>query len=174
MMTEKKPAVFFDRDGVLNVDHGYTYRQQDFEWMPGAIETIQFFRAHHYQIFVITNQSGIARGYYTEEDVKSLHQFINEELAKHGAAIDAFYYCPHHTDGKVAEYQKSCTCRKPLPGMIHSAFEEWSVDHEHSFMIGDKPSDVEAAEAAGIKGYLFTGDDLYEFVRERIIPCIHI
>lgn len=173
-MTQKRPAVFFDRDGVLNVDHGYTYRSQDFQWMAGAIDTIKFFNDHNYQVFVITNQSGIARGYYTEQDVGVLHQFMNEELDKYGAHIDAFYYCPHHLDGTVTEYQKSCTCRKPEPGMIQRASKEWDVDTAQSFMIGDKPSDVEAAKAAGIPGYLFTSDDLFEFIKERILPCSNI
>jgi len=169
-MTTTKPAVFFDRDGVLNVDHGYTYRQEDFEWMPGAIETIGFFNRHNYHVFVITNQSGIARGYYTEQDVQKLHLFMNEELVKEDAYIDAFYYCPHHVEGIVTEYQKSCTCRKPKPGMIHQAIEDWSVDTAHSLMIGDRTSDIEAAKAAGIAGYLFTGNHLYEFVKERGLP----
>jgi len=167
-MRQQRQAVFFDRDGVLNVDHGYIYCQQDFEWMPGAIEAIRFLNDHNYQVFVITNQSGIARGFYKEEDVQLLHQFMNEELQKQGAHIDAFYYCPHHVDGTVAKYQTSCACRKPKPGMIHRALEEWAVDSKHSFIIGDKPSDVEAAKAAGIPGYLFTGGNLYEFVKERI------
>jgi D-glycero-D-manno-heptose 1,7-bisphosphate phosphatase len=172
-MKRKKPAVFFDRDGVLNVDHGYTYRQQDFQWMPGAIETIQYFNNLDYYVFVTTNQSGVARGYYTEQDVQLLHQFMNKELQKQGAHIDAFYYCPHHPDGKSAEYQKVCTCRKPEPGMIHKALQEWPVDSKYSVMIGDKTSDVEAAKAAGIAGYLFTGSHVYEFIKERILPNIN-
>ncbi|MDF2635478.1 MAG: gmhB [Pelosinus sp.] len=173
-MNQKRPAVFFDRDGVLNVDHGYTYREQDFEWMAGAIETIKYFNARNYRVFVITNQSGVARGYYTEHDVQLLHQFMNEELDKQGAHIDAFYYCPHHSEGKVEEYRQSCTCRKPKPEMIHRAIKEWAVDSAHSFMIGDKSSDIEAANAAGLTGYLFTGGNLYKFTEEQILPYIHV
>lgn len=173
-MTQIRPAVFFDRDGVLNVDHGYTFRKQDFHWIAGAIETIKYFNNHNYHVFVITNQSGIARGYYTEQDVQALHQFMNEELKKQEAHVDAFYYCPHHPDGKIEGYQKSCDCRKPEPGMIYRAMKEWAVDIASSFMIGDKLSDIKAAKAAGITGYLFTGDHLFEFVKERILPCSNI
>lgn len=173
-MLEKKPAVFFDRDGVLNVDHGYTYRQQDFVWMTGAIQTIRFFNEHNYQVFVVTNQSGIARGYYSEEDVVLLHKFMNTELNKEGVHIDAFYYCPHHIDGKILKYQKACKCRKPAPGMIHRACQDWSVDIENSFVIGDRTSDIEAANNAGMRGFLFDGDNLYEFVKERIVPWLNI
>jgi D-glycero-D-manno-heptose 1,7-bisphosphate phosphatase len=174
-MIDKKPAVFFDRDGVLNVDHGYTYRKQDFEWMAGAIQAIRFFNENNYQVFVITNQSGIARGYYTEEDVMLLHGFMNKELHKKGAHIDAFYYCPHHLDGIVPEYQKACTCRKPAPGMIQRACQAWPVDIEKSFVIGDRFSDIEAAKGAGMRGFLFDGgDNLYEFVKERVVPWINM
>lgn len=173
-MVGKKPAVFFDRDGVLNIDHGYTYRSQDFQWMTGAVQTIKFFNDHNYQVFVITNQSGIARGYYTEQDVQQLHQFMNDELKKHDAHIDAFYYCPHHPAGVVTEYKKACACRKPQPGMIQQACAEWNVDIVHSVMIGDKHSDVEAANAAGIAGHLFVEDDLFEFVKERVLVCNNI
>lgn len=164
-MSLQRPAVFFDRDGVLNIDHGYTYRKEEFQWMPGAIEAIRHFNLKGYYVFVVTNQSGIARGYYTEEDVKKLHSFMNEELAKYSAHIDAFYYCPHHVDGKIEKYIQSCQCRKPQPGMLLQAAKEWCIDLAKSFMIGDRPSDTEAAEAANIKGYLFSGNNLYEYIK---------
>ncbi|SFM05390.1 D-glycero-alpha-D-manno-heptose-1,7-bisphosphate 7-phosphatase [Pelosinus propionicus] len=173
-MIDKKPAVFFDRDGVLNVDHGYTFRKQDLEWMAGAVQTIRFFNENNYQVFVITNQSGIARGYYTEDDVMLFHEFMNNELHKKGAHIDAFYYCPHHLDGTVPKYQKACTCRKPAPGMIRRACQVWSVDIENSFVIGDRSSDMEAAESAGMRGFLFESGNLYEFIKERVVPWINI
>ena len=164
-MTLKKPAVFFDRDGVLNIDHGYTYRKQNFEWMPGAIETIKYFNDHNYFVFVITNQSGIARGYYTEQDMHALHKFMSEELGAHGAHIDDFYYCPHYPDSQQERYRTICTCRKPAPGMIEQAFHEWDIDKQHSFLIGDKQSDIQAAETINMSGYLFKGGNLYEFVQ---------
>jgi len=167
-MKQGKPAVFFDRDGVLNIDHGYTYRQQDFAWMPGAIETIRYFNELGYYVFVVTNQSGVARGYYSEQDIDILHEFMNAELKKHGAHVDAFYYCPHHPQGKVERYCMICNCRKPATGMLIQAFQEWNVDLEKALLIGDKISDIQAAEAIGIKGYLFTGVSLYEFVLKSI------
>ncbi|MEN6568228.1 MAG: D-glycero-beta-D-manno-heptose 1,7-bisphosphate 7-phosphatase [Veillonellales bacterium] len=163
-MTNLKPAVFFDRDGVLNIDHGYVYRSEDFEWMPGAIAAIKHFNDQGCLVFVITNQSGIARGYYTEQDFQKLNEFMERELAKHNARIDAFYYCPHHKDGIIPQYTKDCTCRKPQPGMLLKAMEEWPVDKDQSILIGDKPSDMEAAQAAGIPGYLYQGSNLYDFV----------
>jgi len=156
-----RPAVFFDRDGVLNIDSGYTYRQQDFQWIPGAIETIKYFNEHDYLVFVVTNQSGIARGYYTEQDMYALHQFMNEQLSKQGAHIDAFYHCPHYPDAQDEQYRKNCTCRKPAPGMIEQAFGEWDIKKEQSFLIGDKPSDIQAAETSNMTGYLFQGGNLY-------------
>lgn len=166
-MTQKRPAVFFDRDGVLNVDHGYTYRQQDFTWIPGALHTIRYFNELGYLVFVVTNQSGIARGYYTEQDVHALHEFMKQEVAKNDGHIDAFYYCPHHIQGKVPQYSLACNCRKPAPGMLLTAITDWDVAVEASVMIGDKISDIQAAEAVGIKGYLFEDSDLYQFVLEK-------
>lgn len=167
-MKQRKPAVFFDRDGVLNRDHGYTYRQQDFQWMPGAIETIRYFNELGYYVFVVTNQSGVARGYYTEQDIAILHDFMNRELMQKGGHIDGFYYCPHHPQGKVEKYNMICNCRKPAAGMLIQALEEWNVDVEKSLLIGDKISDLQAAEAVGIKGYLFADENVYDFVLHRI------
>ena len=164
-MALKRPAVFFDRDGVLNIDHGYTYLQQDFQWMPGALETIKFFNEHNYLVFVITNQSGIARGYYTEQDMHALHEFMREQLGQHNAHIDDFYHCPHYPEAQDKRYRKICTCRKPATGMIEQAFREWDIDKEQSFVIGDKLSDIQTAEATNMRGYLFQGGNLYEFVQ---------
>ena len=160
-----RPAIFFDRDGVLNVDVNYLYKAEDFQWIPGAKETIKYYNDQGYLVFVVTNQSGVARGYYSESDVHSLHQWMQQELAAAGARIDAFYHCPHHVQGSVAEYRLDCGCRKPAPGLILQAMEQWKVNKKQSLLIGDKPSDVEAAQAAGIKGYLFSGGNLLEFVR---------
>lgn len=160
-----RAAVFFDRDGVLNVDKGYTFRPEDFEWMPGAIEVIKQFNNKGYYVFCVTNQSGVARGYYAEDDVRKFHGWMNVELAKHGAHIDAFYYCPHHPDYGDEPYRKACTCRKPEPGLIFQALSEWKVDKENSLLIGDKDSDLLAAAAAGIRGHLFAGENLAEFLK---------
>ncbi len=166
-MSEKRPAVFFDRDGVLNIDKGYVYRPEDFVWMPGAKAAIAWLNRNGYYVFVITNQSGVARGYYTEEDVKKLHDHMNDELAREGAHIDEFFYCPHHEEAAIEAYRKKCDCRKPQPGLIRQAMAKWTVDKESSFVVGDKPSDIEAATAAGVPGFLFDGTDLYSFLQEK-------
>ncbi|BBB91610.1 MAG TPA: HAD family hydrolase [Methylomusa anaerophila] len=173
-MTQKKPAVFFDRDGVLNIDHGYVHRREDFAWMPGAIEAVKWCKDNGWLVFVITNQSGVARGFYTEQHVRDLHACMNRELKQHGTAIDAFYYCPHHISGVVEEYCVSCNCRKPGPGMIQQAIEEWPVDAGRSILIGDKASDVAAAQAAGIQGYLFPGGNLLKFVKAIITSQLKV
>lgn len=156
-----KPAVFFDRDGVLNVEKGYVYKKEDFIWMPGAIEAIKFLKQNNYYVFVVTNQSGIARSYYTDADVELLHDYMQNELAEHGAKIDKFYYCPHHP-----EITGECFCRKPNPGMIIKAMEEFSVAKDKSFLLGDNNRDVEAANNAGIGGYLFKTGNLFDKVQE--------
>ncbi len=164
-----RPAAFLDRDGVLNVDKGYLFRSEEFEWMPGAIAAIKHLNDGGYLVFVVTNQSGVARGYYGEEDVIRLHDWMNGELARHGARIDKFYYCPHYTEGPASEYIQTCQCRKPLPGLILAAFAEWDIDREKSFLIGDKNSDLAAAAAAGIPGYKFAAGNLAEFLQENAI-----
>jgi D,D-heptose 1,7-bisphosphate phosphatase len=166
-----RPAVFFDRDGVLNIDKEYLYRNEDFEWLPGAVDVIRLFNNKGYYTFVVSNQSGVARGLYQEQDVRALHSWINAELAKEAAHIDAFYYCPHHASEGRAPYREDCQCRKPKPGMILQALAEWPVDREKSLLIGDKASDIQAAQAAGIKGLLFDADhvNLLEFIRTRLL-----
>ena len=158
------PAVFFDRDGVLNEDIGYLYRQEDFHWIPGAKEAILHYNRQGYLVFVVTNQSGVARGYYQEDDVHRLHQWMQDQLASIGAHIDGFFHCPHHPEGTVDPYRMTCSCRKPEPGLIQQAMKEWPVGKNRSLLIGDKSSDVEAAHAAGIRGHLFPGGNLYDFV----------
>jgi len=160
----RRRAVFFDRDGVINLDRGYTYRTEDVEWVEGALAAISYFNQNGFIVIIVTNQSGIARGYYTDEDVNLLHAWMNSQLKIQGAHIDGFYYCPHHPKGIVAELQKDCDCRKPAPGMIKRAIADWNIDPNQSFLVGDKESDVEAAKAAGIAGYLFAGGNLYEFL----------
>lgn len=166
-----RQAVFFDRDGVLNIDKAYVYRREDFEWIAGAKELIKFLNDNDILVIVITNQSGIARGYYTEENMHELHKYMQSDLEKIGAHIDAFYYCPHHSEGSIKEYTLVCDCRKPKPGLILKALAEWKIDKTKSIMIGDKQRDIEAAEAAGIKGYLFFGGNLFEFVKSIFERC---
>lgn len=160
----QKPAVFLDRDGVLNIDKGYVYRKEDFIWIDGAKEAVKLLNDLNFYVFVVTNQSGVARGYYTEDDIQKLHQWMNEELSKIGASVNGFYYCPHLPEALIEKYRVSCDCRKPAPGLILQAMNDWPIDKEKSFMIGDNNKDIEAAKNAGIKGHLFTGNNLYEYL----------
>ena len=160
------PVVFLDRDGVVNADIGYLWRREDCLWIPGAPEAIRLFNGRGWPVVVITNQSGVARGYYREEDVRSLHEWMNTELHQLGARIDAFYFCPHHPKGAIAAYTRECDCRKPRPGLILQAMADWRADPLTSLLIGDKDSDVAAAEAAGIRGYRFNGPNLLDFVKK--------
>jgi len=161
-------AVFFDRDGVLNSDKGYLYKAADLEWMPGAIDAVRHLNSLGFLVFVVTNQSGVARGYYSEAHVVALHDWMNAELAKSKAHIDKFYYCPHLPDGTVEEYRRACQCRKPLPGLILQAVGEWDIDKQRSFLIGDRTSDVQAAEAAGIRGFIYPGGNLHDFIKAKL------
>lgn len=164
----KHKAVFFDRDGVLNVDKAYLYKIDELEWIDGALEAIAYLMRSGYLVFVVTNQSGIARGYYTVAEMEKLHRYMADTAANSGGKIEKFYYCPHLPEGSVAEYAVDCACRKPKPGLILQALAEYDIDVDKSFLIGDKKRDVEAAEAAGIKGYLFEKGNLLDFIRTII------
>lgn len=161
-------ACFFDRDGVLNIDKNYLYKIEDFEWQEDAMQAIKFLKEQGYFIAVVTNQSGIARGYYTERDMHALHDHMQCELGKIGVTIDAFYHCPHLPNAEVAAYALECDCRKPAPGMILRAIAEHGIDPTKSFMIGDKQRDIDAGNAAGVKGYLYKSGSLLEFVKNII------
>ncbi|MDI3547539.1 MAG: D-glycero-D-manno-heptose 1,7-bisphosphate phosphatase [Halanaerobiales bacterium] len=143
-------AVFLDRDGTINVDKGYLYKKKEFEFIPGAIEAIKMLNDNDYLVIVITNQSGVARGYYSEPDVINLHNFINRELNKYHAYVDKFYYCPHHQEG-IGRYKRKCKCRKPDIGMIEQAVKEFNIDKSQSYMIGNEDSDIKAGINAGLK-----------------------
>lgn len=114
----KNRVAFLDRDGILNVDKGYLYKIEELEWMPNAIMAVKLLCSLNYKVVVVTNQSGIARGYYTVEDMEKLHRYMAQEIAKAGGKISHFYYCPHYKEGIVPEYAVECNCRKPKPGMI--------------------------------------------------------
>jgi D,D-heptose 1,7-bisphosphate phosphatase len=163
----RRPAVFLDRDGVLNVDHGYVHAPDQVEWVPGAKETVKLMNDVGYYLFVVTNQAGVAKGLYREEAIRALHRWMAQELAAAGASIDDWRYCPYHPEGSVAEYRAAHDWRKPNPGMLLDLFAHWPIEREGSFLIGDKISDIEAAEAAGIPGYLFEGGDLTSLLRRR-------
>ena len=165
-----RPALFLDRDGVLNEDHGYVHRWADFRWIDGAREAVAAFNRAGWLVFVVTNQSGIGRGYYTEAEMHALHARMAEALAEAGARIDAVYYCPQHPDATLEAYRHpDPPDRKPNPGMILRALAEWPVDKARSVMVGDKPADLEAALRAGIRGLLFGGGNLAEFLDREMI-----
>jgi D,D-heptose 1,7-bisphosphate phosphatase len=165
--SRRRATMFFDRDGVLNHDAGYTHLIEDFRWMPGAIEAIKLCNDRGWLVIIVTNQAGIARGFYDEESVLALHRWMQEHLRQHGAHVDAIYICPHHPEGTVKELAIACDCRKPEPGMLRLALQEWpGIDVSSSWMIGDKPSDLEAAAKVGIRGRLFESGNLLELVSE--------
>lgn len=143
-----KRAVFLDRDGTINIEKEYLFQPHDFEFIPGTPKAIRLLNQAGIMVIVVTNQSGVARGYYSEYDVETLHRYIDHELERHGAHVDAWFYCPHHPDGR-GSYALPCNCRKPLPGMLLEAARRYGLELENSTMIGDKRSDVEAGLAAG-------------------------
>ncbi len=140
-------AVFLDRDGTINIEKEYLYQAKDFEFIPGAPEAIQLLNRAGIMVVVVTNQSGVARGYYTEDDVLNLHRHISCELESYGAHVDAWLYCPHHPSGR-GSYALPCNCRKPLPGMLQEAAVRYDINLEDSTIIGDKLADIEAGKAA--------------------------
>jgi D-glycero-D-manno-heptose 1,7-bisphosphate phosphatase len=165
-----RPAAFLDRDGVLNVDHGYVYLPERFEWIAGAPEAVRLLNDAGYTVIVVTNQSGVARGYFDETAVRSFNAHLQTGLAAHGAHIDAFYYCPHHPEGSVKDFAIACRCRKPGTGMLEQAAAEWPIDRARSFLIGDRDGDVEAASAFGIRGIKFDAatQSLVDVVRREL------
>ncbi|MDR3357301.1 MAG: D-glycero-beta-D-manno-heptose 1,7-bisphosphate 7-phosphatase [Desulfovibrio sp.] len=142
-------AIFLDRDGTLNRETGYLCDWSAWQWLPGVPETLALLGRHGYKLVVVTNQSGLARGFYNAESVKRLHELMNRDLAARNAAIHAFYYCPHHPD-----FTGPCACRKPRPGMLLRAAAEMSLNRAQSWMIGDKALDMEAGLAAGCRSVL--------------------
>lgn len=164
----RRPAAFLDRDGVINHDDNYVHRPEQIRWIDGAKEAIRWLNDAGYYVFAVTNQAGVARGYYGEDDVRSLHGWMQSELQSAGAHVDCFEYCPYHPEGAVERYRQVSELRKPAPGMILKLRKEWNVDMEGSFMIGDRDIDMQAAAAAGISGYQFPGGNLLDFVRMRV------
>ena len=145
-----RKAAFIDRDGVLNEERAFVHRIEDFVFVPGAVEALQALQAAGYLLVVITNQSGIARGLYSESDYLALTQHMRERLAAAGIRLDAVEYCPHLPDAPVSRYRLECDCRKPKPGMLKKAIETLAIDPGASFLVGDRLSDIEAGRAAGI------------------------
>jgi D-glycero-D-manno-heptose 1,7-bisphosphate phosphatase len=164
-----KPAAFLDRDGVVNYDDGYIGSSDRIRWMPNAAKAIRRLNASGYLVFLFTNQSGVARGFYTEDQLRILHDWMLAELAAQGAVINDIRYCPHHPEGSVAGYLEEHHWRKPSPGMIIDLMQHWPVRHDGSFVIGDRTSDIEAAQAVKLPGFLFAGGDLDAFIADVIV-----
>ena len=161
-------AIFFDRDGTLNVDLDYLCDFEKFQWIDGAVEAIKFLNDNNYLVIVVTNQSGVARGFFTEDDVKSFHKQMNEELKNFDAHIDEFYYCPHHPQGVIAKYKIDCECRKPKSKMIEDACKKFNIDKSKSLMICDKIRDVEYGENAGVRSVLFEGGNIFDLIKKFV------
>jgi D,D-heptose 1,7-bisphosphate phosphatase len=166
----KRPAAYLDRDGVLNRDDGYVHRPDQFVWTVGAIEAVQWLNGAGYHVFVVTNQAGVARGYFAESAVRDLHDWMQGELQRHGAHIDAFEYCPFHPEASIEQYRRISDLRKPGPGMITKLQADWDTEIFGSFLVGDRDTDIEAASAAGIPGYKFPGGNLLDFIKRRVPP----
>lgn len=152
-------AIFLDRDGTINIDHGYIYRIEDFKFVPGALEALKILAARQIPLYIVTNQAGIARGLYTESDVLTLHRWMLDVLQAEGVTIREVLYCPHHAQGIVPAFTQLCDCRKPAPGMIERVLRREGYDPARTFMIGDKPSDVGAGRAAGTRTVLLSSGD---------------
>ena len=166
-----RPALFLDRDGVLNEDPGYVHRWEDFRWIEGARDAVAAFNRAGWWVFVVTNQSGVGRGYYSEADVIALHDQMSRSLAEVAGRIDAYYYCPDHPEASDPAYRHpDPPNRKPNPGMLLQAMAEWPVDRASSIMIGDKDGDVEAGHRAGVRGLKFMGGNLMSFLEAELLP----
>lgn len=164
----RRPAAFLDRDGVLNHDDNYVHRPDQVKWIDGAIDSIRWLNDAGFLVFVVTNQAGVARGFYGEEDVRHLHAWMQAELRRAGAHVDAFEYCPYHPEATVEAYRRVSDMRKPGPGMILKLQHDWTTDRVASFMIGDRDIDLQAAASAGIAGHKFAGGNLLDLVRTLV------
>jgi D,D-heptose 1,7-bisphosphate phosphatase len=161
----RRRALFLDRDGVLNRDHGYVGSRDQFEWIDGALDAIRYATAAGWHVFIVTNQSGVARGKYDESDVHDLMAWVCDEARRHGGTIDDWRFCPYHPEASVERYRRAHPWRKPMPGMLLDLLSAWEVDADRAVMIGDQQTDMQAADAACVPGYFFTGGNLLSFVR---------
>ncbi|MBN8827290.1 MAG: D-glycero-beta-D-manno-heptose 1,7-bisphosphate 7-phosphatase [Sphingobacteriia bacterium] len=160
-LKNSQKALFLDRDGVINVDYGYVYQIQNFTFVDGIFDLCKIAQELNYKIFIITNQSGIGRNYYTEEEFNNLTSWLVQKFNDNNIKIEKVYYCPHHVDAVLNKYKIKCDCRKPEPGMIIEACKEFDIDPTKSIFIGDKETDIEAATKANVgTKILFTNDDI--------------
>ncbi len=159
-----KKAVFIDRDGTINIEKHYLYKIEDFEFLPGVVDGLRLLQDTGYKLIIITNQSGIGRGYYTEEDYNTLNNWMIDELKRHDVVIDAVYYCPHLPDAKIEKYRKICNCRKPAIGLYERAIKDFDIDISCSWTIGDKIRDCSICEKTECKGFLIENNEKVEII----------
>ena len=167
-----RKVIFLDRDGTINIEKSYLHKWEDFEFEKNAIEGLKELKNLGYEFIVVTNQSGIGRGYYTEEDLVTLNNQMTEKLKAFGIEILECFYCPHHPEKGIGKYKVDCNCRKPNPGMLLEGIKKYNVDIENSFMIGDKKGDLEAGKKAGLKSILVLtgyGKKIEEEVKENYL-----
>lgn len=162
----RKRAVFLDRDGTINVEKNYLYKIDDFEFIDGVLEALKELSDAGFLLIIITNQSGIARGYYTEKDYEILNSWLLETLAKNGINITASYFCPHLPDATVEKYRTLCTCRKPNTGLFEQAVKDFNIDLKRSFAIGDKIRDLAICEKSDCKGFLVGNNEKSEIIEK--------
>lgn len=165
----KNKAVFLDRDGTINKDSGYVYKIEDFEFLPGVVEALRILQENGYLLIVITNQSGIARGYYTEADFHKLNSYMLDQLAQEGIAITDVLYCPHLPNADVQCYRKNCNCRKPKTGLFEQAVEKWNIDLTQSYAVGDKERDLAICHISNCGGFLLSDTITAESESARIL-----
>ena len=159
-------AIFLDRDGTINVEKHYLYKIEDFEFLPGAIPSLKKLQDAGFLLIIITNQSGIARGYYSEGDFFKLNTWMLEELKRYDVNISDVYYCSHLPDAKIEKYRKTCECRKPKLGMFKQAVLEHNIDLDYSFAIGDKLRDCAICENTGCRGFLIGFQEKVDVIEE--------
>lgn len=167
-----KKAAFLDRDGVINIDHAYVHTPEEFTFIDGVFEACRLLQQAGFLLIIATNQSGIGRGYYTEDDFQKLCQWMKERFEENGVRVDDIFFCPHHLEKALPAYRMECDCRKPKPGMLLSAQKKWRIDMKSSLMVGDKPGDMQAALAAGVGTRIFVGKDGL-CCPEPIAECTH-
>lgn len=181
-------AVFLDRDGVIVEDPDYVYRIDQLKLIPGSAEAIKLLNENNFLTIIVTNQAGIAKGYFTEEDTVSFNELMEEKLREHNARIDAIYYCPHHPNAEIEKYRINCDCRKPKSGMLKKAEKDFIIDLRSSFIIGDRLSDIEAGKSIGCKAIMvltgygvdepkndeidYIAQNLYEAVEYILTSCV--
>jgi D-glycero-D-manno-heptose 1,7-bisphosphate phosphatase len=165
-----RPALFLDRDGVLNRDHGYVGHRDRWDWIAGALEAVKLATDHGWHVFVVTNQSGVARGLYGETEVTALLSWMADELRRHGGTVDDVRYCPNHPEATLPAYRRESDWRKPGPGMILNLIADWELAPSRCVLVGDQDTDLQAAGAAGIAAVLFDGVNLRDTVGAIVVP----